>query len=84
MPDNNEKAARQIAKGVETWDYSGQAVAAHIVSMHPDHQRRIADMVFHLVRMWARMDTIGHGPEHPMYREWEQARRMLTSGIEQS
>lgn len=74
--DNNQKTAVRIAAGVETWDFNGQQVAAHLVSMDTAHQKRVAQIVFNLVRVWARMAEHGHSTAHPMYQEYEQARAM--------
>lgn len=76
VTDSNQKTALAIGKGVETWDFDAQQVAAHLVSMDTAHQQRVADIVFHLVRIWGGMAAHGHSTAHPMYHHHHRAARM--------
>lgn len=76
--DANEALAQHIGAGVEAFNFDALSVVGCLLTLDPAHQRRIAQIVFHLVQRWGIMGTREYStPDHPMYEQHRIARLMM-------
>lgn len=61
------------------YDFDGGAIASDLTCMETELQRRLGEVIFPILGVWAELASIhGNNPSHPLYNEYKAAQVMLS------